>query len=88
MASAILSLCTGKKLKKKLAMTGELSLIGKVLPIGGLKEKTIAARRAGIKTILIPQANERDLSEIPEHIKKGILFKTVESMEDVVKEIF
>ncbi len=88
MASALLSLATGKMLKKKLAMTGEMSLIGKVLPIGGLKEKTIAARRAGIKTILIPKANERDLSEIPDHIKKGIRFYPVETMEEVIEKIF
>jgi len=88
MASALLSLATGKKIRKKLAMTGELSLVGKVLPIGGLKEKTIAARRAGIKTILIPKANERDLSEIPEHVKKGITFHPVETMEEVIEKIF
>ncbi|MBI9106813.1 MAG: endopeptidase La [Spirochaetales bacterium] len=88
MASALISLANGKMIKKKLAMTGELSLVGKVLPIGGLKEKTIAARRAGIKTILIPKANERDLSEIPDHIKKGITFHPVETMEDVIEKIF
>ena len=88
MASALLSLATGKMLKKQLAMTGEMSLIGKVLPIGGLKEKTIAARRAGIKTILIPKANERDLAEIPEHIKKGIKFHSVETLEEVIEKIF
>ncbi|MDC7124547.1 MAG: endopeptidase La, partial [Spirochaetales bacterium] len=88
MASAFLSLAIGKTMKKKLAMTGEMSLTGKVLPIGGLKEKTIAARRAGIKTILIPKANERDLSEIPEHIKKGITFHPVETLEEVIEQIF
>lgn len=88
MASALLSLAIGKKLKQKLAMTGEMSLIGKVLPIGGLKEKTIAARRAGIKTILIPEANERDLSEIPEHVRKGITFYPVKTMEEVIEKIF
>lgn len=88
MASTLLSLATGKMIKKKLAMTGELSLVGNVLPIGGLKEKTIAARRAGIKTILIPKANERDLSEIPDHVKKGITFHPVETMEEVIEKIF
>ena len=88
MTSALLSLATGKQLKRKLAMTGEMSLVGKVLPIGGLKEKTIAARRAGIKTILIPKANERDLSEIPDHVKKGIKFYPVETMEEVIEKIF
>ena len=71
MASALLSLVRGKKLRKGLAMTGELSLIGNVLPIGGLKEKTIAARRGGIREIIIPKHNEKDLAEIPAYIKKG-----------------
>ncbi len=88
MASALLSLAKGKMMKKKLAMTGELSLAGKVLPIGGLKEKTIAARRAGIKNIIIPKANERDLDEIPDHVKKGITFHPVEMMDEVIEKIF
>jgi ATP-dependent Lon protease len=88
MASALLSLGTGKKLKAKLAMTGELSLTGKVLAIGGLKEKTIAARRAGIKHIIIPAANEKDLEEIPEHVKKGVSFYPVETMQEVIEIIF
>ena len=65
LASALLSLATGKKLKKSLAMTGELSLVGRVLPIGGLKEKVIAARRNRIRRVIYPQGNERDLDEIP-----------------------
>jgi len=88
MTTALLSLALGKSIKKNLAMTGELSLTGKVLPIGGLKEKTIAARRNKIKTILIPQANLRDLEEIPEHVKKGIKFYPMETMDDVVEKIF
>ncbi|MDR3200859.1 MAG: endopeptidase La [Spirochaetales bacterium] len=88
MASALLSLVRGKKIKKGLAMTGELSLIGNVLPIGGLKEKTIAARRGGIKEILIPKQNEKDLAEIPQHIRKGIKFHSVEKMDEVVERIF
>jgi len=88
MASALLSLVTGKQLKKNLAMTGELSLVGKVMPIGGLKEKTIAARRNRIKTILIPRANLKDLEEIPDHVKKGIDFHAVETMEEVLERIF
>lgn len=66
-------------------MTGELSLVGKVLPIGGLKEKTIAARRNKIKQIIIPKANERDLKEIPDHVKKGISFHPVETMAEVIE---
>ncbi|MBN1685788.1 MAG: endopeptidase La [Spirochaetales bacterium] len=88
MASALLSLATGKKLKTNTAMTGELSLAGSVLPIGGLKEKTIAARRNGIRTIIIPLQNEHDLAEIPEHVKKGINFITAETMEEVIEVLF
>ena len=69
-------------------MTGELSLSGKVLPIGGLKEKVIAAHRGRIKEIIIPRQNEKDLSEIPEHIKKGITFQQVETMDQVVELLF
>jgi ATP-dependent Lon protease len=88
MATALISLATGKKIKPHLAMTGELSLVGKVMPIGGLKEKTIAARRNRIKTILIPKANLRDLDEIPDHVKKGITFHAMETMEDVLEKVF
>ena len=88
MATALLSLARGKKIKKNLAMTGELSLVGKVLPIGGLKEKTIAARRNKIRTIIIPAQNIRDLDEIPENVKKGITFHPVETMEEVIEKAF
>ncbi len=88
MASALLSLAKGKTVKKNMAMTGELSLTGKILPIGGLKEKVIAARRNGIKTVLIPDTNARDLDEIPDYIKKGIKFHEVRTMEEVIKLIF
>ena len=88
MASALFSLATGKKLKRNIAMTGELSLAGSVLPIGGLKEKTIAARRNGIRTLIIPSQNERDLEEIPDHIKKGITFHKAETMDEVIEVLF
>lgn len=88
MASALLSLATGKTIKKNIAMTGELSLVGSVLPIGGLKEKTIAARRNGIKKIIIPKQNEKDLEDIPDHVKKGIDFRPVETMKEVIDIIF
>ena len=74
MLTVFSSLFSGKIIKKSLAMTGELSLTGKVLPIGGLREKTVAARRNGVKTIFIPKSNERDLEEIPEIVKTGIKF--------------
>lgn len=88
MASTLLSLALGKVMKKDLAMTGELSLTGQVLPIGGLKEKTIAARRNGIKHIIIPSQNIKDLDEISENVKKGIKFYPVETMEEVIRNIF
>jgi ATP-dependent Lon protease len=69
-------------------MTGELSLTGQVLPIGGLKEKTVAAKRNKIKHIIIPKKNLRDLEKIPDHVKKGLEFHPVSSMEEVVKLIF
>ncbi|MFQ3621484.1 MAG: endopeptidase La [Spirochaetales bacterium] len=88
MASALLSLATGRKIRRGLAMTGELSLSGNVLPIGGLKEKVIAARRGKIKNIIIPKQNEKDLSEIPNHVKQGLTFHLVERMEEVIKLLF
>ena len=69
-------------------MTGELSLVGQVLPIGGLKEKVIAAKRNKIKEIIIPAQNEKDLADIPEHVKKGIDFHPVQSMEEVIERLF
>jgi ATP-dependent Lon protease len=88
LASALLSLATGKKLKKSLAMTGELSLVGRVLPIGGLKEKVIAARRNRIKRVIFPQGNQRDLDEIPAHVREGLTFQPVSTMEEVIDLIF
>jgi ATP-dependent Lon protease len=88
LASALLSLATGKKIRKSLAMTGELSLVGRVLPIGGLKEKVIAARRNRIRQIIIPAQNQRDLEEIPENVRKGITFHLTDTMDDVMKRIF
>ncbi len=88
MASCLLSLITNKRIDTKTAMTGELSLAGRVLAIGGLKEKTIAARRAGIKDIIIPKANERDLTEIPDIIKKDIRFHACTSIDQVFALIF
>jgi ATP-dependent Lon protease len=83
MAVALLSLARGKVIRDRVAMTGELSLTGQVLPIGGLKEKTIAARRNKARDIIIPKQNVRDLDDIPEHVKKGIEFHPVERFEDV-----
>src|SRR5271157_677682 len=88
LASALLSLATSKKLKKSIAMTGELSLVGRVLPIGGLKEKVIAARRNRIKRVIFPAGNARDLDEIPAHVREGLTFHPVSTMEEVIELIF
>ena len=86
--TTLVSLFTDKKVDKSIAMTGEITLRGKVLGIGGLKEKVIGAHRAGIKTIYIPKENEKDLDEIPEEVKKDIKFITVNKYEDVFNSIF
>ncbi|MCR4713658.1 MAG: endopeptidase La [Treponemataceae bacterium] len=88
MATALMSLVRGKKIKPNLAMTGELSLTGKVLPIGGLKEKTVAAKRNKIKTIIIPKQNVRDLDDIPDIVKKDLKFCPVSTMEEVLSLVF
>ena len=88
MATTFYSLLSGKKIKPALAMTGELSLTGQVLPIGGLREKTVAAKRNHIKTIIIPKANLRDLDEIPAHVKSGIKFIPVSRVEEVLEWAF
>ncbi len=88
MASAMLSLVVGKKIKNRVAMTGELSLQGNVLPVGGIKEKVIAAKRARMKEIILPQENRNDLEEIPERIRKGIVFHPVATMEEVLGFLF
>jgi ATP-dependent Lon protease len=84
MATALLSLVRNKVIAGRLVMTGELSLTGQVLPIGGLKEKTIAAQRNKAKHIIIPRQNVRDLDEIPDHVKKGIEFHPVERFDEVL----
>jgi len=88
MLTALVSLLTNKTIRKDLAMTGEITLRGQVLPIGGLKEKVLAAHRAGIKTIIIPKLNEKDLYDVSEEIQKKIDFKPVEKMQDVLKIAF
>ncbi len=83
MATALLSLVTGRKVKPRLAMTGELSLVGKVLPVGGIKEKVLAAKRAGIRTILLPKLNEKDLKEIPKPHREGLNLLPASRIEDI-----
>ena len=88
MAAAMLSADTKRKIRADVAMTGEITLRGRVLPIGGLKEKTLAAKNAGIKTICVPKKNEKDMDEISEEIKQGLEIVYVETMEDVLKTAF
>jgi len=85
MATAVISALTNRPVSKEVAMTGEITLRGRVLPIGGLKEKSLAAHRAGIKNIIIPKDNLKDLEEIPESVKKEIKFIPVEHMDEVLQ---
>ena len=84
MATAVVSSLSDVPVRRDIAMTGEITLRGKVLPIGGLKEKSMAAYRAGIKTVIIPEENERDIEEIPQEIKNGITFIPVSDMDTVL----
>lgn len=84
--TTIASLVTGHKVDSKLAMTGEISLRGAVLPVGGIKEKVLAAHRAGIKRVILPKGNEKDLADVPEDVKKDLKFILVDTIEDVIKE--
>ncbi|MCT8974427.1 endopeptidase La [Microbaculum marinisediminis] len=85
MATAIVSIMTGIPVRKDVAMTGEITLRGRVLPIGGLKEKMLAALRGGIKTVIIPEDNAKDLADIPENLKSGLEIIPVSRMEEVLK---
>jgi ATP-dependent Lon protease len=84
MATAIASALTGVAVRKDVAMTGEVTLRGRVLAIGGLKEKALAAHRAGIKTLVIPFENEKDLEEVPKKVRKKIKFYKVKHMDEVL----
>ena len=88
MATAMLSAITGKKVRADVAMTGEITLRGRVLPIGGLKEKLLAAKNAGIRTVCVPKKNKADIAEISEEIKKGLQIVFVETMEEVIQTAF
>jgi ATP-dependent Lon protease len=85
MATALASALTKRPVRRDVAMTGEITLRGKVLAIGGLKEKSLAAHRAGIHTIIMPKENLKDLDEIPEHVKKDLTFKPVSHMDEVLQ---
>lgn len=85
MATALYSLLAGRKFRQKLAMTGELSLIGKVLPVGGIKEKILAAKRAGIVELILPKLNEKDVRDVPDYALKGMVIHYVSHVEDVFR---
>jgi ATP-dependent Lon protease len=85
MATAIVSLLTKTPVRGDVAMTGEITLRGKVLPIGGLKEKILAAHRLGVRTIILPRDNEKDLADVPEEVQKILEFKLVETMDEVLQ---
>ena len=88
MASALLSLARGRKLVRKLAMTGELTLTGQVLPVGGIREKVIAARRVNIKELILPEANRGDFEEIPDYIREGLTVHFASQFSDIVPVLF
>jgi len=85
MVTSIVSVLTGITVRKDVAMTGEITLRGRVLPIGGLKEKLLAALRGGLTTVLIPKENEKDLAEIPDNVKKGLKILFMNTVEEVLK---
>jgi len=84
MAVAMISVLTGIPVRKEVAMTGEITLRGRVLAIGGLKEKLLAALRSGVKTVLIPSENEKDLADVPENVKSGLTIIPVATVDDVL----
>jgi ATP-dependent Lon protease len=86
LTTALASLILGKSVDSKLAMTGEITLSGQVLPVGGIKEKVIAAHRSGIKKVLLPKENEKDVVDIPEEVRNELEIKFVTSIEEVLKE--
>src|SRR5215207_5547585 len=86
--TALVSLMTGRTVRNDVAMTGEISLRGLVMPVGGIKEKTIAAHRAGIRTVLLPARNKRDLEDIPESVRKEMEFVWLDRVEDATARAF
>lgn len=84
--TALTSLLTNRPVRNDLAMTGEITLRGLVLPVGGIKEKILAAKRAGINKVILPKKNENNLEEIPEDVKNGMEFHFVEKMNQVIKK--
>lgn len=88
LTTALISAMTGKPVRRDVAMTGEITLRGKVLPIGGLKEKTLAAHRAGIRTFILPRENTKDIVDLPDKIRQDLTLITVGSMDEVLHIVF
>ena len=88
MATAVISSLTEKPIKKDVAMTGEITLRGRVLPVGGIKEKVLAAHRAGIKTLILPRKNEKNLEEIPKQVRRKLEFVLVDHLDEVLTVAF
>ena len=86
--SALISLFTGKLLRPRLAMTGEMTLRGEVLPVGGVREKVVAARRSGINTVILPERNRADVDEIPETVSRQLTFIYARTYDDVLDNAF
>jgi ATP-dependent Lon protease len=86
MAAALISAFTGRKVKRSLGLTGEVTLRGRVLPVGGIKEKVLAAHRAGLKTVILPKKNDKDLVDVPAVAKRELRFVFVEHIDAVLKE--
>jgi ATP-dependent Lon protease len=85
LAAALVSLCTNAKLRNDVALTGEISLSGRILPVGGVKEKLLAARRARIKTVVLPKGNKKDLGSLPEHLTRDLQIVPAESVDEALK---
>jgi ATP-dependent Lon protease len=84
-ATSLASLLTGRPVKHNLAMTGEITLRGKVMPVGGIKEKVLAAKRAGIDTVILPKRNEKDLEDVPEKVRQEMTFEFVDTIDEVLE---
>ena len=85
MATALVSLVSGRAVSPDVGMTGEITLRGQVLPVGGIKEKVLAAHRSGLKTVILPKRNDADLDDLPEEVKNDINFEFVETIDEVLK---
>jgi ATP-dependent Lon protease len=84
MATALVSLATGRKVKPRVGMTGEITLRGQVLPVGGIKEKVLAAHRNGIRTVVLPKRNKPDLEDVPAEVKESMKFIFADTVDDVL----